>query len=157
MVKIDHSYRHIQRSPLCVLLYGITLLFLTIGWLLRAEPAMPWTFTSAAAFLFIVAGSFHYLAVSDEGTHLSVRFGPFPLFRRKVRFADIRRVETARTTLLDGWGIHYGFRRGWIWNIWGRDCVVLFLQQGILRVGSDDAERLANHVRSKLSEFTEDG
>ena len=44
------------------------------------------------------------------------------------------------------------FRIGWVWSIWGRDCVVLRLRKGILRVGTDDVEELARFVENKVSE-----
>jgi hypothetical protein len=50
---------------------------------------------------------------------LVIRFGPIPLFRRTVRYADIQKVEVGRTLILDGWGIHFSIRGGWVWNLWG--------------------------------------
>jgi len=49
------------------------------------------------------------------------------LFRRTIRYDDIISAEIGRTTILDGWGIHMSLRGGWVWNLWGRDCVVLQL------------------------------
>ena len=43
-------------------------------------------------------------------------------------------------------------RGGWVWNIWGRDCVVLQLRKDILRVGTDDAEKLARFLEEKIGE-----
>jgi len=43
-------------------------------------------------------------------------------------------------------------RGGWVWNLWGRDCVVLKLQKGVLRIGTDDAEHLAEYVQTRMSE-----
>ena len=51
--------------------------------------------------------------------------------------------------LLDGWGIHMSPRGGWVWNIWGRDCVVIHLERGALRVGTDDAENLAAFLKQR--------
>lgn len=34
-------------------------------------------------------------------------------------------------------------RGGWGWNILGRDCVVVYMKKGTLRIGTDDAENLA--------------
>ncbi len=71
----------------------------------------------------------HHLTVEDEGDRLSVNFGPIPLFRRSVKYENIVKVETGRTTILDGWGIHMSLRGGWVWNLWGRNCVVLRLRK----------------------------
>ena len=40
-------------------------------------------------------------------------------------------------------------RGGWVWNIWGRDCVVI-RHSGILRVGTDDAHNLAEFLKGKI-------
>jgi hypothetical protein len=67
-----------------------------------------------------------------------------------VRYADIEDVDVGRTVLLDGWGIHYSLRGGWVWNLWGRDCVVVRFRDGrTLRVGTNDAENLAAFLGAK--------
>jgi hypothetical protein len=99
----------------------------------------------------ILATAFHHLAVDGQGDRLSVRFGPLPLFRRTVRYADIEKVDVGRTLILDGWGIHLSIRGGWVWNLWGRDCIVVrFKKGGTLRVGTDDAENLTGFLEGRL-------
>ena len=101
--------------------------------------------------MLVLAASFHHLSVMDHGDVLAIRFGPVPLFRRIVRYTDIEKVEVGRTTLLDGWGIHMSIRGGWVWNLWGRDCVVVhFRNGGTLRIGTDDSEKLAGFLEGKL-------
>jgi hypothetical protein len=101
--------------------------------------------------MFVVAASFHHLTVEDQGDVLSIRFGPVPLFRKIVPYNEIKSVETGRTLLLDGLGIHMSIRGGWVWNIWGRDCVVVhFRNGGTLRIGTDDAENLARFLEGKI-------
>lgn len=42
-------------------------------------------------------------------------------------------------------------RGGWVWNLWGRDCVVVHLKNGgVLRIGTDDAENLARFLEGKV-------
>jgi hypothetical protein len=95
--------------------------------------------------------AFHHLTVVDEGDWLALRFGPLSVFQRKVRYADIECVEIGRTLFLDGWGIHYSVRGGWVWNLWGRDCVVVHWKQGgELRIGTDDAENLAAFLQARI-------
>jgi hypothetical protein len=110
------------------------------------------TIALGVGLLFVLlAFSFHYLKVEDQGDVLAVQFGPFPLFRRTVKYADIETVEVGRTLFLDGWGIHYSLRGGWVWNIWGRSCVIIrFRGGGTLRIGTDDAEQLAAFLQRKL-------
>lgn len=100
--------------------------------------------------MFVVAASFRHLTVEDRGDGLAIRFGPDPLFRKTVAYNEIKSDEVGRTLLLDGWGIHVSIRGGWVWNIWGRDCVVMHMTKGTLRIGTDDAENLATFLRSRV-------
>ncbi len=94
----------------------------------------------------------HHMTVEDRGDRLAIRFGPLPLLRRSVRYADIEKVEAGRTLVVDGWGVHYSVRGGWVWNLWGRDCVVAhFKDGGVLRIGTDDAENLVRFLEDKTS------
>jgi hypothetical protein len=144
------GYAHTQTAPLCLLLYATAVLFIGLGWVLPDESPIRWLFPALCLPALVVAASFHHLTVEDRGDVLAIRFGPLPLFRRTVRYADIEAVEAGRTLLLDGWGIHYSVRGGWVWNLWGRDCVVVRFRDGrTLRIGTDDAENLAAFVGAK--------
>jgi hypothetical protein len=103
--------------------------------------------------MVLIGPCFHHLTVEDQGEKLAIRFGPIPLFGRTVKYADIDKAEVGRTTILDGWGIHYSLRGGWVWNLWGRDCVVAhFKKGGVLRIGTDDGEGLAGFLEGKISQ-----
>jgi len=150
------TYWHRQAAPLCLLLYVLAAVFLSIGWGARHSPAISLVLPISGLLMLVLAGAFHHLTVADEGEVLAIRFGPLPLFRTAIRYDDMRRVEIGRTTLLDGLGIHLSLRGGWVWNIWGRDCVVLHLRNGgIFRLGTDDAENLAGFIKTRIEE--EDG
>ena len=148
----NSSYRHVQHAPLCLLIYILALVFLVLGLVLNTEPPIPWLFPPIGLFMLVLAASFHHLTVEDQIDRLSISFGPVPLFRRTVRYDDIISAEIGRTTILDGWGIHMSPRGGWVWNLWGRDCVVLQMRKGILRVGTDDAANLAAFLNQKIGE-----
>lgn len=148
----DPGYEHVQRAP-----WGMGMLIAgALGWLLAA-----WSHQSQAesgsTIVLIVVGSvlilaglaFQTLRVADAGAYLLIQFGPLPLFRKRIRYDRIRSVEVGRTTLLDGWGIHLSLRGGWVWNIWGWDCVVVS-HHGITRIGTDDPEGLAAFLRSRI-------
>jgi hypothetical protein len=145
-----NSYRHTQRAPLCLLVYGTAVMFLVLGWVLRNEQVIQWVFPPVGLLMLGLAASFHHLTVEDEGDRLLISFGPVPLFRRSVKYENIVSVEIGRTTILDGWGIHMSLRGGWVWNLWGRNCVVLRLRKGILRVGTDDAVNLVEFLNARL-------
>lgn len=144
------NYRHTQRAPLCLLIYALGAGILVLGWVLRNEPVIQWVFPPVGLLMLVLAASFHHLTVEDEVDRLSIGFGPIQLFRRAIRYEDIVNVDVGRTTILDGWGIHMSLQGGWVWNIWGRDCVVLRLRKGILRVGTDDARQLAEFLNARL-------
>jgi len=95
------------------------------------------------------SGPFTSLTIGDEGDFLSIRFGPLPVIRKTIRYADITAVEIGRTSFIDGWGIHYMPGSGWTYNIWGFACVKLTQGRKIIRVGTDDAEGLAEVIREK--------
>ena len=143
------EYSHTQKAPLCLLVYALAVVFIVLGYIVEDAPPIKWPFPAIGFLMFVLAASFHHLSVVDEGDVLAIRFGPVPLFRKTVRYAKIFRVEVGRTLLLDGWGIHMSIRGGWVWNLWGRDCVVIYLRKGVLRIGSDDAENLAAFLRKK--------
>lgn len=146
----ESSYKHVQHAPLCLLIYVFAVVFFVLGSAMNTEPPIPWLFPPIGLFMLVLAASFHHLTVEDQGDRLSVSFGPIPLFRRTIRYDDIISVEIGRTTILDGWGIHMSLRGGWVWNLWGRDCVVLQLRQGIVRIGTDDAKNLTDFLNQKI-------
>ncbi len=148
--KTTSKYSHTQKAPLYLLVYALAAVFLALGWIVQDAPTIPWLFPPIGLLMLVVAASFHHLKVEDQGDVLSVRFGPIPLFRKTVQYSDIVKVEVGRTLLLDGLGIHMSIRGGWVWNLWGRDCVVLYLNKGTLRIGTNDAENLAAFLRSRV-------
>ena len=147
--KVAPGYHHTQKAPLCVILYGMAVAFFVLAGIVGEHPIILFV-GGLGLFILVLAASFHYLSVVDRGERLAIGFGPIPLFHRTVRYADIGEVEVGRTTLVEGWGIHMSYRGGWVWNLWGRDCVVLRLKPGVLRIGTDDAEKLAEFLTVKI-------
>jgi len=135
-----------------LLLYALAAVFLTTSWIAGNVTALSVTFSVTGVLMLLLGASIHHLTVVDGGSHLVVRFGPLPLFRRRVPYDDVREVEWRRTTLLDGWGIHLSLRGGWVWNIWGFDCVVLRLKRGTLRVGTDDPDGLVAFLEERIAD-----
>jgi hypothetical protein len=142
------EYWHRQHGPWAFLLYAVSAVILTVGVTIQV-PAMAYVFLPLGTMVFILAAGMQYLTVADGGDELIIQFGPLPIFRRRIRYVDIEIAELGRTIFLDGWGIHLSLRGGWVWNIWGYDCIVLKLRRGRFRIGTDDAENLLNLIRSK--------
>jgi hypothetical protein len=143
-------YYHTQYGRWHYFLFAFTLAFLVGSYLARSQPPLTLILlVMAAGFAFagLIVGS---LTVADEGDYLALRFGPLPLFSKRIRYADITAVEIGRTSIIDGWGMHYLPGRGWTYNIWGFDCVKLTLDRKVFRVGTDDAEVLAKIIREKI-------
>jgi len=147
----EFGYSHTQRAPLCLILYGCALACIALGWMVGEAMGL-YVAGGVGLLLALLAPCFHHLTVQDLGDVLGIRFGPIPLFRRTVRYADIKTVEVGRTLILDGWGIHMSIRGGWVWNLWGRDCVVVHLKKGVLRIGTDDAANLAAFLATRIGE-----
>ena len=144
------SYRHTQKAPWHYLLDAIGVGVLVTAMLSNEPLYAHWLMAGLGTLFLLLGASFQHLTVEDQGNHLDIHFGPLPLFRRSIPYEDIRGIEVGRTMFLDGWGIHVSLRGGWVWNIWGRDCVVIRLERGTLRVGTDDVANLAAILRSRV-------
>jgi hypothetical protein len=143
------GYSHTQKAPLGLLLFAPALGLFVAAWLTREQRPLPLLLGGVAALLTLLAVSLHRLTVEDEGHRLAVRFGPLPLFRTGVPYEDIEGVEVGRTTALDCCGIHWTRRGGWVWGLWGWECVVVRRRRGTLRIGTDDAANLALFLQGK--------
>jgi len=151
MIAKPQVYSHTQKAPLCLILYGSALLCFALAWMVGSTPGV-YIAGGVGLLIVLLAPAFHYLAVVDQGEVLAIRFGPVPLFRRTVRYTDIEKVEIGRTLILEGWGIHYSIRGGCVWNLWGRDCVVVHLKKGVLRIGTNYAPGLARFLGNRSTE-----
>ncbi|MAI34687.1 MAG: hypothetical protein L7W43_04600 [Rubripirellula sp.] len=143
-------YDHRQSAPTYLLL-----LFIGVGTLagsaltnvVVAQVAM----YSSGALMLLLALCFRDLTVSDQGAELLIAFGPLTLFKRRLQYSELERVEQAKSTILDGWGIHVSPSGGWVWNLWGYDCVDVWYRQGRkIRIGTDDAVALTKFLETKI-------
>lgn len=145
------TYSHTQKGPLGLILGFSSLIFFIVAWLVLEGSVLPFVLFGIGVLMIVLATAFHHLTIEDQDDRLAIRFGPLPLFRRTVKYADMGKAEVGRTLILDGWGIHYSIRGGWVWNLWGRECVVLHFKNGhVLRIGADDAENLARFLEGKI-------
>jgi hypothetical protein len=141
------TYNHTQYGLWRYVLFVFSVATLGGMWLVRNEPPVPVILLVIAIIFGICSQVFGSLTVRDEGESLLLHFGPLPVIRRRIRYADITGVEVGRTGIIDGWGMHYFPGRGWTYNIWGFDCAKLTLGRKVIRIGSDDAENLARFLR----------
>ncbi|MDA1195764.1 MAG: hypothetical protein O2894_11340 [Planctomycetota bacterium] len=145
------DYEHIQRAPLHWLLVVPGTAMVVSAWYDPEQSWVAWLLSIVGALMVALSLCFRHLVVRDEGERLRVVFGPLPFFRTSVAYSRIQAVRPARSALLDGWGIHFRPGAGWIWNLWGFDCVTLDLDNGSrFRIGTDDVAGLVAHVRARL-------
>lgn len=145
-----NAYEHTQKAPLHWLLYPPCFLLLAAAWLNREQVPVALLMSAAAALSGLLALSFQQLTVRDEGAWLAIRYGPLPLFRKRIPYADISAVAPGRTAWIDGWGIHWIPGRGYTYNLWGFSCVKLTVRGRSVQVGSDEADKLVEFLKSKL-------
>jgi hypothetical protein len=136
-----------------LLVYGAASLFFIAAWMAREPLALGMLFAAMGMGMVVLALCFHYLTVEDEGERLVIRFGPIPIFRTSIPYGEIHHVELDRTLIIEGWGIHGSVRGGSVWNLWGRDCVVVHRRRGDIRIGTDDPDGLARFLESKMAEL----
>lgn len=150
-VESNTEYFHTQTAPLHWLLFGTACVLLAIA-LRNNERPVAATITALMAGVFLVLGlSFRSLTVSDQGEWLSVRFGPIPLFGKRVPYSAVTAVDAGRSSIIDGWGMHWLPMRGWTINLWGFQCVVLHLGKRVVRIGTNDVEGLVRFLQQKTA------
>ena len=143
-------YSHTQHAPLHYFLLAVSTAMLIAALSAHAAAFVYYVLLCAAAMVFLFALSFQWLKVEDAGDRLSIRYGWLPLFGKQIRYEEMTAVERGKTSLIDGWGIHWVPGRGWTYNLWGFDCVRLAVGERTIRVGSDDAANLAAFLKTKI-------
>lgn len=144
------AYRHTQHAPLCYYLFAAAVVIAVGGALNWKRPPFSILLLTSAAAVAPLSFAFGRLTVQDEGDALAIRYGPLPLFRKKIPYAAIRSVEAGRSATIDGWGIHCIPGRGWTYNLWGYDCAILNVNGATCRIGSDDVQNLVAFLRGRI-------
>lgn len=144
------SYRHTQESPMFWILLAPCAVLMVVLPFVRERPGVFFVLAAWAALLLLATASFRNLTVADGGDRLLVRFGPLPLLRASFRYDRITAVERSRSSWIDGWGIHWVPGRGMTYNVWGFDCVKLCVASRVVRIGSDDADALADFLSRRV-------
>jgi hypothetical protein len=146
------TYQHTQKAPLyLIVLATAAAQFGLAVWFMRVALTPTIVLVAAAILMVIIAFCFRQLTVRDEGEHLAIRYGPLPIFRRRVPYSKIMAVEVGRSSLIDGWGIHYCPGRGTVYNLWGFWCAVVRLDKKTIRIGTDDVEGLVAFIKTKVA------
>jgi hypothetical protein len=146
------SYDHIQHGYFHYLLYALALVEGTAAWLVSGSSPewVAWLLGGVAGLFVLLGAAFQHLRIYDAGDRLALRFGPLPLLRGAIPYDSITAVEAGRSSLIDGWGIHFVPGRGWTYNLWGFPCVVVQQGKKTVRVGTDDVTGLLAFLRARI-------
>ena len=133
-------YQRTQHGPWgwVLLLVGLFQMGVGIGLADGAEAGVGWLLIGVGSILIAAAACFSTLTISGEPDGLVVSFGPFPLISFRIPLDQIRSCGQERSRWIDGWGIHWAPGRGWLYNVWGYDCIRLDLEGRSVRLGTGD-------------------
>jgi hypothetical protein len=150
-------YDHTQRGPwFFVIQLVVVICFVPT---IIDEGLGPWNylFYGLCAFMELIAFGLLHLNVQDDDDRLEARFGPvrLPFFRTSIRYDEITSFEASRSNLKDQWGIHWTAKHGWIYNIWGYDCVKIMRGEKAVRIGTNDLPGLLALLTEKATESGE--
>ncbi|GJM21637.1 MAG: hypothetical protein DHS20C15_15520 [Planctomycetota bacterium] len=104
-----------------------------------------------SVLMMLLAASMKWLRVRDEGDRVYVGYGPLPVFRRRIDYARITRVERVKAPALLGIGLRWSPGFGWAWNINTGDLVRLHFAERVFHVGSADPDELVALIESRIS------
>jgi hypothetical protein len=125
-------YRHKQVSMWPLLLLGVVALFS------KKKPRR----SLLTLCLALLTMQLFALKTRVDERGVSWNFG-LSLPIGEIPFDEITDVQMTQTGMLEGFGIHWTPRLGWLWKVSGRDAVMIRKKNGgIITLGSDDAAGL---------------
>jgi hypothetical protein len=139
------SYEHSQRATWMYVI-PLALAAVSVWGIFEGSPTPAWFLMGTNLILLIVIIDFSSLtiAVDSDGVHWFFGFG-WP--SGHLHFDEIKTVEITRTTILEGWGLHYTIWHGWLWNVWGFQAVRLTYAGGRrVTLGTDDPQGLREAI-----------
>lgn len=140
-------YRHTQRGDLLVKLSVTLAAASVLAGYIGNQPFILYPLAMAGAALYFF---FKDLTVEvDRSVRLEFGIG-WP--KKEFRLQDIVSAQIVRNPWWYGWGIHYIFRVGWVYNIAGFDAVELaFTGGGRVRIGTDEPRVLKAEIEKRLA------
>lgn len=143
------AYRHTQKGYITSVGLGIAAAGQAAAMLrlLRARKLRAWLYLPGVVATATSACVFSALTVEIDGQTLTASFRG-GVVRRTVDLAQVKGVEQVRTPWYWGWGVRLT-PKGWLFNVQGRDAVLLELERGRgVLIGTDEPVRLAAAVEA---------
>jgi len=139
------SYQHTQRGTLIItVMLGMAFTCAILAMLVLK------VFWITAIFLVVIAWLFSSLTIEITDRTLGWKFGP-GLICKNVELAEIISAEPVRTGL--SWGIHWGPRTGWLYNVSGFDAVMITLRsRKKFTLGTDEPQTLAARLTEVIQQ-----
>jgi hypothetical protein len=142
-------YSHTQRSAAALFLFSLAALvpigLLLGGALSTADVGARITALAVAVVMAISAFAFSSMTVAVRDGQLSWWFGP-GIVKKTVPLSTIISAEPTTASILYGRGIHFT-GRGWLYNVAGRQAVLVTQQDGKrFLLGTDEPDSLAHVI-----------
>ena len=142
-------YSHTQRSAAAIFLFSLAALvpvgLVLSGALSTADAGARITAIAVSVVMAISAFAFSSLTIAVRDGQLSWWFGP-GIVKKTVPLSSIVSAQPATTSILNGRGIHYT-GRGWLYNVAGRQAVLVTQQDGKrFLLGTDEPDSLAHVI-----------
>ncbi len=142
-------YSHTQRSAVSLFVFFLAALIpvgLALGGALgSADLGLRITVLAAAVVMLIAAFTLSSLTIAVRDGQLSWWFGR-GIVKKTVPLSTIVSAEPTTTSIFNGWGIHLT-GRGWLYNVAGRQAVLVRQQDGKrFLLGTDDPDSLAHVI-----------
>ena len=94
---------------------------------------------------------FHSLTVTVSDEALELRFG-VGLIRKSYAMSDVVSCNIVKNSVIQGWGIHWCGKDGWVYNVSGFDAVEVVMKDGRkARIGTDMPRELAAAINERLA------
>jgi hypothetical protein len=137
------TYQHTQ--PARAIVRGLT----AMGVIFAVASTIIHPFIAGAIVIFVTAYFFRSMTIEISDTELMWFFGS-GFTRKRVPMSEVVSVEVVRTSLWNGYGIHYT-SRGWLYNVSGYGAVCVTLRNGKrICLGSDEPEVVAEKLAKTL-------
>jgi hypothetical protein len=154
---VSDRYEHTQRSPRILLLLGLAGAATLAALVLPSTRALALgprlTLAASALALFGSGVIFSTLTITVDDERLAWHYGA-GLFRKSVPLSEIVSAEPTTTVRLEGWGIHLT-TRGWLYNVAGRQAVLVTLRDGKrFMVGTDEPDALVQALHGARGSAT---